>query len=121
MAKRSSGPKASPATTLESALTSAVSRVSATAPRAEGSIVVRSTDSDDEFSIDRMGPRGKVTRGAQESQPVVTVRGPSKVLQAVLSGEMEASRAFASGQIRVRGDLTYLEAVLKDLDLLDCQ
>jgi putative sterol carrier protein len=106
---------------LEAALAAAVARVSEKAPRVEGSIVVRSTDSNDEFSIDGMGQRGKVTKGAQESQPVVTVRGPSKVLQAVLSGEMEASRAFASGQIRVRGDLTYLEAVLKDLDLLDCQ
>jgi putative sterol carrier protein len=96
--------------------------VSERAPRLDGSIVVRSTDTDDEFSIDGMGPRAKVTRGAHEGrQPVVTVRGPAKVLQAVLDGEMEASRAFASGQIRVRGDLVSLEAVLKDLDLLDCQ
>jgi hypothetical protein len=42
-------------------------------------------------------------------------------LRAVLDGELEASRAFAAGEIRVRGDLTYLEAILADLNLLDCQ
>jgi putative sterol carrier protein len=120
MPDRASGRKAT--ATLESALSSVASRVSEKAPRATGSVVVRCTDTDEEFSVEGMGQRAKVTKGAQAGQqPVVSVRGPSKVLQAVLDGKMEASRAFASGQIRVRGDLTYLEAVLKDVDLLDCQ
>jgi putative sterol carrier protein len=106
---------------LEASLASCASRVSERMPRGGGSIMVRCTDTDDQYSVEGIGSRPRVTQGTAATDPVVMVSGPSAVLRSVLDGEVEASRAFASGEIRVRGDLTYLEAVLKDLDLLDCQ
>ena len=106
---------------LEASLASVASRVSERVPRDRGSIMVRSTDTDDQFSVEGIGARPRVTRGPTATDPAVMVSGPSAVLRAVLDGELEASRAFAAGEIRVRGDLTYLEAILNDLNLLDCQ
>ena len=106
---------------LEATLATCASRVSKRMPRDRGSIAVRCTDTDDQYSVDGIGYRPRVTHGPAATDPAVMVSGPSAVLRAVLDGEMEASRAFATGEIRVRGDLTYLEAILKDLNLLDCQ
>ncbi|HEX2281833.1 MAG TPA: SCP2 sterol-binding domain-containing protein [Thermomicrobiales bacterium] len=106
---------------LEASLSSVASRVSERVPRDRGSIMIRSTDTDDQYSVEGIGSRPRITRGPASTDPAVTVSGPSAVLRAVLDGELEASRAFAGGEIRVRGDLTYLEAILADLNLLDCQ
>lgn len=106
---------------LESTIASLAARVTDKAPRAEGSILLRATDTDEEFSVQGVGPRSKVSRGAGKGEPAVQVRGPSSVLQSILDGEIEASRAFAHGEIRVHGNLPYLEGVLKDLGLLECE
>ena len=45
---------------------------------------------------------------------------PSTVLKAIMDGKKEASRAFIAGGIQVQGDLPYLEALLKELGLLQC-
>lgn len=105
---------------LETTLATLAARVSQKAPRAEGSIVLRATDADEEYSVEGIGRRAKVSRGAGKGEAAVMVQGPASVLQSILDGEMEASAAFAHGDIRVRGDLPYLEGVLKDLGLLDC-
>jgi putative sterol carrier protein len=113
--------KARAAPRLESTIASLAARVSDKAPKSAGPIVLRASDTDEEFSVQGIGPRAKVSKGAPAGEPAVTVRGPSSVLQSILNGEMEASRAFAHGEIRVRGDLPYLEGVLKDLGLLECE
>lgn len=105
---------------LESGLAAFAAKVSEQSPPAKGSILVRTTDTHEEFSIEGLGPRSRVSRSAGRGQAVVEVRSPSSLLQAILNGEIEASRAFARGQIRVRGDLPYLEGVLKDVGLLNC-
>jgi hypothetical protein len=38
-----------------------------------------------------------------------------------MDGRKEASRAFLAGGIRVQGDVPYLEALLKDIGLLQCE
>jgi hypothetical protein len=38
-----------------------------------------------------------------------------------MTGQKEASRAFIAGGLQVSGDLTYLESLLKELGLLNCQ
>lgn len=113
--------KAARAPKLESTLASVAGRVSEKAPKSAGPIVLRASDTDEEFSVQGIGPRAKVSKGAPADEPAVTVRGPASVLQSILDGEMEASRAFAHGEIRVRGNLPYLEGLLKDLGLLDCE
>jgi putative sterol carrier protein len=106
---------------LETTLSSLAARVSEEAPRAQGSIVVHVTDTGEEFSVEGTGKRSKVARSSGKGEPAVQVRGTAEVIRAVLDGEVEASRAFASGGIRVKGDLRYLEGVLKDLGLLQCE
>jgi putative sterol carrier protein len=120
MAERKST-KARSAPKLESTIASLAGRVSDKAPKSAGPIVLRASDTDEEFSVQGIGPRAKVSKGAPAGEPAVTVRGPASVLQSILDGEMEASRAFARGEIRVRGNLPYLEGVLKDLGLLECE
>jgi hypothetical protein len=90
--------------TLKSALALVLSRASDKVPRSPGCAVVFCTDTDDAFSVEGLGPHIKVinTKGQYEGQPAVTVRGPSPVLRAVLDREMDASRGFPSGEIRVR-------------------
>lgn len=113
--------KARSAPKLESTIASLAARVSDKAPKSAGPIVLRASDTDEEFFVQGIGPRAKVSKGAPAAEPAVTVRGPTSVLQSILSGDMEASRAFAHGEIRVRGDLPYLEGILKDLGLLECE
>lgn len=113
--------KARPAPKLESTIASLAARVSDKAPKSAGPIVLRASDTDEEFSVQGIGPRAKVSKGAPAAEPAVIVRGPTSILQSILNGETEASRAFAHGEIRVRGDLPYLEGLLKDLGLLECE
>jgi SCP-2 sterol transfer family len=115
------GPKKRAAGPLDVTLSSLAARVTEKAPRAEGSIVLRVTDTGEEYTVEGTGRRAKVARSVGSRQPAVQVRGTSDVIRGVLAGEIEASRAFADGGIRVRGDLRYLEGVLKDLGLLQCE
>lgn len=93
---------------------------SAVAPEA-GGIHICCTDCDDEFSLDNLGRAGRVAQGADAGAPVVRISGPSSVLRDVLDGRLEASEALVRGGVRVRGDLEYLERVLRDAGLLSCE
>ena len=107
--------------TVESTITSVAARVSDRAPRAEGGILLHCTDTGEEFAVEGLGRRVRISREAGRSEPLVQVRAPSAVIRAVLAGEMPPSRALTGGGVRVRGDVAYLEAILKDLELLECQ
>jgi len=87
---------------------------------AHGSILVHCTDTDEQFALEGMGGTPRVNRGRGDGPHQVEVRGPAAVLRAVAEGRQEPARALAAGGIRVRGDLRYLEAVLKDAGLLEC-
>jgi SCP-2 sterol transfer family len=119
-------PKASPTSKarasggMEAVLLALGGRVSNAVPRAHGSILVHCTDTDEQFALEGMGGTPRVNRGRGDGPHQVEVRGPAAVLRAVAEGRQEPARALAAGGIRVRGDLRYLEAVLKDAGLLEC-
>jgi putative sterol carrier protein len=102
-------------------LESLAGRVRESSTRSAAAIAVTCTDTEEHFTVDGLGRKPTVSRGEPSSPPAVHVRGTSDVINAVLSGELEASQAFARGGIRVRGDLAHLEAVLKELGLLQCE
>jgi len=110
-----------PSSTLEPTLSRLAGRVSRAVPQVQGSIVVRCSDRDEEYRIEGLGRSPRVVKEVAAGQPAVRVTGPTSVIQEVLDGKLEASRAITGGGIRVRGDLKYLESVLKDLGLLDCE
>ncbi len=105
---------------MEAVLLALGSRVSAAVPRAHGSIVIRCTDTGEAYALEGVGGDARVSRGPAEGLHQVEVRGPAAVLHAIMEGRQEPSRALAAGGIRVRGDLPYLERMLKDLGLLEC-
>jgi SCP-2 sterol transfer family len=112
--------KSRPPRSMEAALLAFGARVSSAAPRAHGSIVVHCTDTGEDFALEGTGTMARVNRGRGEGPHQVEVRGPAAVLRAIAEGRQEPARALAAGGIRVRGDLRYLEAVLKDAGLLEC-
>ena len=118
--KTSQSPKAAASRTMEAALLAIGGRVSKAVPRAHGSIVVHCTDTGEEFALEGMGSAPRVNRGRGTGPQQVEVRGPAAVLRAVAEGRQEPARALVAGGIRVRGDLRYLEAMLKDVGLLEC-
>jgi SCP-2 sterol transfer family protein len=118
--KVSQSSKAAGSRTMEAALLALGGRVSKAVPRAHGSIVVHCTDTGEEFALEGMGSAPRVSRGRGNGPHQVEVRGPAAVLRAVAEGRHEPARALAAGGIRVRGDLRYLEAMLKDVGLLEC-
>jgi hypothetical protein len=118
--KTSQSPKARAPRSLEAALLALAGKVSSAIPRAQGSIVVHCTDTGEDFALDGMGSTPRVNRGRGDGPHQVEVRGPAAVLQAIAEGRQEPTRALAAGGIRVRGDLRYLEAVLKDVGMLAC-
>lgn len=105
---------------MEAALLALGGKVSNAVPRAHGSIVVHCTDTGEEFALEAIGSTPRVNRGRGAGPHQVEVRGPADVLKAIAEGRQEPARALAAGGIRVRGDLGYLEAVLKDVGLLEC-
>ena len=119
MAARAS--KQSRTTTLESALSQFAKRVSNSVPRSDGGILVHCSDTEEEFSLEGLGYAPNVLKQKGTQPPLVQVIGPASRIKEVLDGKLEASRAIASGGIRVRGDLSYLETVLKDAGLLQCE
>ena len=101
---------------IQKSLTALGGRLSATAPRKRGSIVLHATDLGQEVALEG----NRIADPGSAAPPLVRISAPSGVLQAIMSGEKEASRAFVAGGIQVSGDLVYLEALLKDLGLLKC-
>lgn len=81
---------------------------------------MRCTDTGEEYALEGVGGTPRVNQAPGEGPHQIEIRGPTNMLRAVIEGRQEASRALAAGGIRVRGDLPYLEAVLRDLGLLDC-
>jgi len=106
---------------LEAAILALGTKVSDAVPKAQGTIAVRCSDTGAEFALEGIGSRPRVTRTRGDGPHQVEITGPEAVLRTVMEGRQEASRALAAGGIRVRGDLPYLEAVLKDLGLLECE
>jgi hypothetical protein len=114
------GSKGRTSRTMEAALLAMGSRVSDAVPRTHGSIVVRCTDTGEAYALEGVGGTARVTSAPGEGPHQIEVRGPAAVLRAIMEGRQEPSRALAAGGIRVRGDLPYLERMLKDLGLLEC-
>jgi hypothetical protein len=87
----------------------------------KGDIHLRCTDLDGEYSLSSKGGlrAGASTKSA--AAPVVTVSAPSSVVRDVLAGNLDAAQALVGGGVRVRGDLAYLEQMLRDAGLLNCQ
>jgi putative sterol carrier protein len=105
---------------IESSLSELSRTLSDSAHLKHGSILIRFTDSGDEYSIETTGREARMIRAAPATAPLVEVAGSSRALKAIMDGRKEASRAFLAGGIRVQGDVPYLEALLKDIGLLQC-
>lgn len=118
--KASSSSKPRTPRTMEGTLLAFGRKVSNVVPRSHGSILVHCTDTGEEFALEGMGSEARVSRGQGDTPHQVEVRGPAAVLQAVAEGRQDPARALAAGGIRVRGDLPYLEAVLREMGLVEC-
>jgi SCP-2 sterol transfer family len=105
---------------IESSLSAFSRKLSDSAQLKPGSILIRFTDSGEEYSIETTGREARIIRAAPATAPLVEVHGPSRVLKEIMDGRKEPARAFHDGGIRVRGDVPYLEALLKDIGLLQC-
>jgi putative sterol carrier protein len=105
---------------LESSLLAFSRKLTELTQRKSGSVLVRLTDSGEEYAIEMIGGQARLTREAPATSPLVEVSGSSTVLKAIIDGEKEARRAYIAGGIRVQGDLPYLENLLRELGLLEC-
>jgi hypothetical protein len=105
---------------LESTLTAFSRRLGDLPQRRQGSILLRFTDSGEEYLLETTGRESRVGAVAVSTTPLVSVSGTSAVLAAIMDGRQEPRRAFMAGGIRVQGDLPYLENLLRELGLLDC-
>lgn len=109
--------------TIDQSLGALASRLTGATPIKRGGIVLRCTDSGDEYRVEGSGAAARVRSGGEGGGGPVLVRisGPSAVLAAIMAGKQEASSAFIAGGLQVSGDLGYLESLLKELGLLNCQ
>jgi hypothetical protein len=107
--------------TVEKNLTALANRVSSSTPSRRGSILLHFTDSGEEFCVEGTGRQARVTSAGGAAPILVRIAGPSSVLQAIMAGQQEASKAFVAGGLQVSGDLVYLESLLKELGLLKCE
>jgi hypothetical protein len=105
---------------IESSLTALGGKLTGAVALKPGNILIRLTDTGEECRVTGKGRNIKMAQSATAGTPVVEIAGPSSVIKAVMDGTKEASRAFIAGGLQVRGDLTYLEALLKDMGLLEC-
>jgi hypothetical protein len=96
-------------------------RVSKDLPAVKGGIHIICTDCDEEYSVENLGRAARVAATKSPEAPIVRITAPSSVLQDVLEGRLEASQALVRGGVRVRGDLHYLEGVLRGAGLLSCE
>lgn len=62
--------------------------------------------------------KSKLYRTLSKTPPRLEISGDANSLQTVLDGTKDPRHAFLEGGITVRGDLDYLQAVLRDLGLL---
>jgi hypothetical protein len=106
---------------LKPALLRFASRVSNAVPAVKGGIHVRCTDCEDEFSLENIGRSAHVAESTGKGAPIVRITGSSSVIEEVLEGRLGAAEALVRGGIRVRGDVEYLERVLRDVGLLHCE
>lgn len=83
-------------------------------------ILIHLTDVPEEYCLETDINEARLVPASEGSSPIVRVSGPSKVIQSILEGRKEASRAFIAGGIQVQGDLPYLETLLKEGGLLHC-
>jgi len=109
--------------TVDQSLSALANRLTGATPIKRGGIVVRCTDSGEEYRVEGSGAAARVRSGGEAGGAPVLVRisGPSAVLSAIMAGKQEASSAFIAGGLQVSGDLNYLESLLKELGLLNCQ
>ena len=59
----------------------------------------------------------KLITGKSERTPRNLVTGDGRKIRRVLEGELDAATAFLSGGIQFRGDVRYLEHLLRELKL----
>jgi len=120
MATKRTGAKYIDRQALESSVAALSGKLTGAVPLKQGTVLIRLTDSGEELSVEGMGRELRMAAAASPGTPLVEISGPSSVIKAIIDGKKEASRAFIAGGLQVRGDLNYLEALLKDLNLLDC-
>ena len=65
------------------------------------------------------GRKTSILRTSAKETPRLEISGDPKRIQAILDGKKDPRRAFLEGSITVRGDLDYLQSVLRSLDLMD--
>jgi hypothetical protein len=106
---------------VEASLTALSRKLEGSALLKQGSILFRFTDSGEECCVESRGREARVTRAASVMSPLVQVSGPAAVLKAIMDGRREVRSAFAAGGIQAQGDLMFLEALLKELGLLQCE
>jgi len=85
-----------------------------------GSIVIHATDAAESYFLEGTSGSLSLTGAERAGEAIVRVSGPSRTLKAILDGKKDAARAFVAGGLMVRGDLEYLEALLKDAGMLQC-
>ena len=103
---------------LEPLLSNFANRLSRVDGGRKGDIRLRCTDLETEFSL---STKGGLRSGQGTGTPVVSVSAPAAVVRDVLAGRLDAAQALVGGGVRVRGDLGYLELLLKDAGLLNCE
>jgi hypothetical protein len=106
---------------IDKTLAALCQRLSAAASKKPGEIHLTFTDAGELRCLDGSGGQFRVTRAAGPRAPLLRISGSSPVLSAIMRGEKEASRAFIAGGLQVSGDLEYLEALLEELELLNCK
>lgn len=106
---------------LKPALSRFAARVSSAVPSGKGGIHICCTDCDDEYTVAGLGEAGRVADVADEAGSVVRINAPSSVVQDVIEGRLDAVEAMVRGGVRVRGDVAYLERVLRDAGLIHCE
>jgi putative sterol carrier protein len=105
---------------IESSLTAVSRKLSDSAQLKPGSILIRFTDSGEEYSIEMTHGEARMIRATPATAPLVEVSGNSTVLKEIMDGTKEASSAFLDGGIRVQGDVPYVEVLLREIGLLQC-
>jgi hypothetical protein len=121
MAKKQTSSKKVNLQAVEASVTAAIRKLSGSSRIKQGNILLRLTDSGEQLWVEGSSHELRTAKSAPTLAPMVEIAGSSAVIKAILDGKLEASRAFAAGGLRVQGDLPYLEALLKELGVLNCE
>jgi hypothetical protein len=75
-----------------------------------------------EFALE-VDQQRRVTQIAGRSRltPLIRITGDGKQVRMVLESKRSAAKAFLAGGVQVRGDIRYLENVLRELKLLKAE